>query len=132
MTDFPRFVTVSIFNVSGAAVSVNYGILTGGAWQTPPQPGTIISPTKNQDYVNGVTDTLTAMGGQILLSPAGGGTITLTWSFPASGPLTGTASNTASSLAVVTQLANTQTETPTMQVIITNASNTAALMTAAK
>ena len=134
MSDFVRTVKVSITNASGADISVNYGILTGGAWQTPPEPGTIIMPKDDQSYVNGVTNTLTAMGGQILLSPAGGGTITPKWNFPASGPVSGSADSVATQLAVVTQVINIQTENPTLQVFITNASATATanLMTAAK
>jgi hypothetical protein len=134
MSDFVRSVTVLITNASGADLTVNYGSLTGGAWETTPTPGTIILATKQQSYVNGVPNTFSALGGQLLLTPAGGGSISPIWNFPSSGPVSGNVNNTASELAVTYQLINSQTENPTMQVFITNApaAVTANLLAAAK
>jgi len=121
MSTFVRSVTIELFNASGMDMIVNYGLLTGGEWATPPAPGTIISATQQQSYVNGASNTLTALGGQILLTPASGGTITPTWSWLPGSPVSDSVSNTASTLTVTSQIVNAQTNNPTLQVIIANA-----------
>ncbi|NWD74932.1 hypothetical protein HX890_12535 [Pseudomonas gingeri] len=123
MDDFQRALTITIINASAADLIVNYGVLTGGSWSTAPVPGSEITPAGQQSYVNGTSDTFSALGGQILLTPASGGTINPTWSWPAGGSVSSSV-NAASvnGLAVTSQLINTQTNFPTLQVMITNAS----------
>ena len=132
MSSFVRSLTIEIFNASGADITVNYGLLTGGAWGTPPVPGTIIPATQQQSYINGVENTFTSLGGQLLLTPAGGGTINPTWSWSSGSPVSGSVNNTATELAVTSQIINGQTNFPTMQVIITNAATSAKVTAALK
>ncbi len=132
MSTFVRSLTIEIFNASGADITVNYGLLTGGEWASAPVPGTVIEATTQQSYVNGVSNTLTALGGQILLTPAAGGSITPVWSWPSSSPVSGSVNNTATDLAVTCQIINAQTNNPTQQVIITNASTSTKLVASIK
>ncbi|WP_260955656.1 hypothetical protein [Pseudomonas citri] len=132
MSTFVRSLTIEIFNASGADITVNYGLLTGGEWASAPVPGTVIEATTQQSYVNGVPNTLTALGGQLLLTPAAGGTINPTWNWPSGSPVSGSVSNTATDLAVSNQIINAQTNNPTLQVIISNASTSARIVAAVK
>ncbi|MFT4253012.1 MAG: hypothetical protein QM608_11055 [Caulobacter sp.] len=132
MSTFVRSLTIEIFNASGADITVNYGLLTGGEWEAAPIPGSVIASTQQQSYVNGVSNTLTALGGQIILTPASGGAINPSWSWPAGGPVSGSVNNTATVLMVTNQFVNTQTNFPTMQVIIANAVTAAQLAAMAK
>ena len=122
MSTFIRSLTIEIFNASGADIIINYGLLTGGEWASAPVPGTVIEATTQQSYVNGVPNTLTALGGQILLTPAAGGSITPFWNWSSGSPVSGSVNNTATDLAVTCQIINVQTNNPSQQVIITNAS----------
>ncbi|WP_338525249.1 hypothetical protein NUH87_06300 [Pseudomonas batumici] len=122
MDDFPRSLTILITNASGADMIVNYAVLTGGSWATAPVPGTLIPSTGQQSYVNGVPDTFSALGGQLMLTPTSGGTINSSWSWPAGGPVSGSVNTTvADDFIVTSQLVNTPTNHVTMQVMITNA-----------
>lgn len=132
MSTFVRSLTIEIFNASGADITVNYGLLTGGEWTTPPAPGTVIPATGQQSYVNGVANTFTSLGGQILLTPAGGGSINPLWSWPSGSPVSGSVNNTATELAVSNQIINPQTNNPTLQVIISNAATSAKFVAAVK
>jgi hypothetical protein len=125
-----RSLTVVVNNASDAQVAVNYGTLTGGDWEnnTAPIPGSVISAGQNT-FVNGAGDAFTALGGTILLTPASGGTITITWSWPRGSGVTGTTSgNSRTGLAVASAVINTQSMNPTMQVYITDAASLSAMM----
>lgn len=122
MSTFARSLTVEIFNASSADITVNYGLLTGGEWMSPPVPGTVIRATQQQDYINGVPDNLSSLGGQILLTPAAGGSIAPVWSWSSGSPVYGSVTNTATELAVSNQIVNGQTNNPTMKIVIANAS----------
>ncbi|RON57752.1 hypothetical protein [Pseudomonas frederiksbergensis] len=124
MSTLVRSLTVEIFNASGADITVNYG------WEIAPTPGTTICATQQQSYINGVTDAFTLLGGQILLTPAAGGSINPVWTWPSGAPVSGSVNNTATNLAVTNQFINTQTNNPTMQVTITNASTSAKIVPA--
>ncbi|RON47750.1 hypothetical protein [Pseudomonas frederiksbergensis] len=121
MSTFVRSLTVEIFNASAADITVNYALLTGGEWTSPPIPGSVICSTQQRSYVNGVTNTLSSLGGQILLMPAAGGSITPIWTWPSDSRVSGSVSNAATDLAVSNQMINTQTNNPTMQIVISNA-----------
>jgi hypothetical protein len=123
MTTFARDLKLVIVNASGADISVTYGVLTGaGAWETTPVPGTVIPSGGQQSYVSGVDNTLKAFGGSLLMAPANGGTITPTWDWPASGPLTGSVTSTAlDGLTVASSITGGATNHATMQVTIMNA-----------
>jgi len=122
MDDFQRSLTIMISNASSADITVNYSVLTGGSWAPAPVPGTMIPSTGQQSYVNGAPDTFSALGGQILLTPASGGTINPIWSWPAGGRVSGSVNTTSvNGLSATSQLINTQTNHATLQVIISNA-----------
>ncbi|MFJ2682415.1 hypothetical protein ACIOYV_01585 [Pseudomonas sp. NPDC087342] len=128
MSTFVRSLTVEIFNSSGADIAVNYAQLTGREWAIPPTPGTLICPSQQQAYVNGVSNTLSSLGGQISLMPASGGSITSAWNWPSGSPVSGSVNSIATNLAVTHQISNTQTNNPTMQIVIANASSIAKIV----
>lgn len=126
-----RSLTVVVNNASDAQIAVNYGSLTGGDWEnnSAPVPGSVITAGSNT-FTNGAQDAFTVIGGTILLSPASGGTITISWSWPRGSGVTGTtAGNSLTGLAVASTVVNTQSMNPTMQVYITDS---ASLMAMAK
>lgn len=125
-----RSLTVVVNNASDAQIAVNYGQLTGGGWEngTQPVPGSVISAGSNT-FINGAEDAFTSLGGTILLTPASGGTITLTWSWPRGSGVTGsTTGNSLTGLAVASTVINTQSMNPQMQVYITDSAALAAFV----
>lgn len=123
-TWFARSVTVSVLNASGADLAVNYGLLTGGAWDSPPVPGTVISSAAQTTWVNGATNAFMSLGGSIVISPASGGMLQVSWNWSPGAPVAASVNNVATTgLAVTSQLVNVQTNSPTMQVIVTNAAS---------
>jgi hypothetical protein len=124
-----RSLTVVVNNASDAQIAVNYGTLSGGDWEnnSQPVPGSVITPGQNT-FVNGAGDAFTVIGGSILLSPASGGTITITWAWPRGSGVTGSVTgNSLTGLAVASTVVNTQSMTPTMQVYITDSASLKAL-----
>ena len=124
-----RSLTVVVNNASDAQIAVNYGTLTGGDWEsnTAPVPGSVITAGQNT-FINGAADAFTVIGGTILLSPASGGTITITWSWPRGSGVTGsTTGNSLTGLGVASTVVNTQSMNPTMQVYITDSASLAAI-----
>jgi hypothetical protein len=122
-----RSLTISVNNASDAQIVLNYGTLTGGDWEngTAPVPGSVIVAGQN-DYINGADDAFTALGGSILLTPASGGTITISWSWPRGSGVTGTTTgNTLTGLAVTSSVINSQSMNPTLQVYITDSASLA-------
>lgn len=74
-------ITISILNASSADLTVADGQLTGGAWRgPPPTPGATLS-TGPTTFVNTGQSPFSQVGGYIILTPAGGGSITLSWSW---------------------------------------------------
>lgn len=130
MSSFVRSLTIELFNASGADIAIAYGMLTGGEWEAAPAPGTIIAATQKQSYVNGAANVFTSLGGQILLTPAAGGTISPSWSWASGGPVSGSVNNVASNLLVSSQFINVQSNSPIMQVLITNAASAAQIRAA--
>lgn len=119
---FARSVTVSVLNASGQDLAVNYGLLTGGTWDNLPIPGSVISAAGQTTWVNGAANAFMPLGGTVLVSPASGGTISLSWNWGPGTPVSGSVTSQSTiGLAVTSQLVNTQTSSPTMQVIVTNA-----------
>lgn len=124
-----RSLTVVVNNASDAQIAVNYGTLTGGDWEnnTAPIPGSVITAGQNT-FINGAGDAFTVLGGTILLTPASGGTITVTWAWPRGSGVTGTTTgNSLTGLAVASTVVNTQSMNPTMQVYITDSASLAAI-----
>lgn len=121
-TWFARSVTVSVLNASGQDLAVNYGLLTGGTWDNPPIPGSVISAAGQTTWVNGAANAFMPLGGTIVMSPASGGTITVSWNWGPGTAVSGSVNSVwTTGLAVTSQLVNTQTSSPMMQVIVTNA-----------
>jgi hypothetical protein len=128
-----RTITIVVNDASDASITLNYGQLTGGDWEdnTQPVPGTTISPGQNT-FVNGADNAFESLGGLILLTPASGGTITVTWSWPRGSGVTGTTTgNSLNGLAVTSSVINTQSMNPQMQVYITDSASLAATFGAA-
>ena len=115
-----RALIIQIINSSDIAVIVNNGRLTGGDWDGPdPKPGDVIEAGK-ASFVNGGNHD--SLGGTILLSSMAGGTITITWSWPFGGAVTGSASGTSlMGLSLKTGVVNKQSMMPTQQIFIGNA-----------
>ena len=121
---FARSVTVTVLNASGADLASNYGMLTGGAWDNPPVPGSIVSTAGQTTWVNGAANAFMSVGGTILMSPASGGAISVSWNWGPGTAVSGSVDSMATAgLAVTSQLFNAQTSSPTMQVIVTNAAS---------
>lgn len=119
-----RSVTVELFNASTAEIILNHGSLAGGVWDdnNQPQPGSTISRDSASSYVNGADDMSQALGGTILLTPASGGSITVTWAWPfGSGVSCTVAPNSLSGLAVTSAVFDQDSNTPILRVIVTTA-----------
>ncbi|KAF2391735.1 hypothetical protein [Pseudomonas frederiksbergensis] len=126
MSTFVRSLTVEIHNASDIEIVVSGCLLTGGEWATAPIPGAPIFAT--QAYGNGASDAQSLLGGQIALMLASGGSITSAWNWPSGSPVSGSVSTAATNLAVTHQISNTQTNNPTMQIVIANASSIARIV----
>jgi hypothetical protein len=121
MTDFARSITIDIQDASGTSLTLNYGTLSSGNWETQPVPGSTIKPGDSSTFVNGATNNFASLGGTIFLTPASGGTITIGWSWPNGSPVTSTVPTTAlSDIAVTHSLTNTNSDFPRLTVMVTN------------
>lgn len=119
MTDFARSVTVDIADTSPATLTLNYVRLNGGQWQKTPEPGSTITPAGEVEYVNGVESNYETLGGQIVLTPASGGLITIKWDWSfGSGVSGGVRTESLTGLAVSYQWINAQSNHPVLQVTI--------------
>ncbi|WP_417521883.1 hypothetical protein [Marinobacter sp.] len=128
MSDFARSVTIDISDSSAGDLIVNYATLTGGQWKQQPQAGSVINPGNQVEYVNGVPDAYSKLGGKIALTPASGGLIEIEWDWPFGSGSSGTVKgNSLNGLSVSSQWINQQSTTPTFQVTVSNA-NTAQLI----
>lgn len=119
-----RALTIQIINSSDIPVIINYGQLTGGDWDGPgPMPGDMIDAGEASFANGGNHDSL---GGTIQLASMAGGTITITWSWPLGGAVTGSASGTSlTSLSLKSGVINTQSYRPTQQIFIGDAAQLA-------
>ncbi|HEX2094220.1 MAG TPA: hypothetical protein VHG28_17585, partial [Longimicrobiaceae bacterium] len=105
-----RTLTVTVNNSSDAQIVVNYGQLTSGDWEddSQPIPGSVISAGQST-FVNGADNAFEALGGSILLTPASGGTIQISWSWPRGSGVTGSTTSTSlTGLAVTSTVIDTQ------------------------
>lgn len=128
MSDFTRSLVININNASGSDLTLNWGSLTGGGWQQAPVPGTPINSGGLVNYENGVPNALTSLGGDILLTPANGGSIDVKWNWPAGSPVSGGVTATGTTgIGTMYQFDNTATNHPSMQVYIINDNNFASL-----
>lgn len=124
MAQEAKSLKVIIQDSSQAQVYLQYSTLTGGQWESAPEPGTVISPTNTPSYVNFGTSPFDTIGGTIALAPASGGQISITWNWPAGSMASAqVSSNSLTGLAVAYTLTGTQTLSPTLQVLVTNASS---------
>ena len=116
-----RQINIQINNGSDGDVGVGSSQLTGGNWVGPgPIPGNVISAGQDS-FADGATNSFTALGGSIQLAPASGGTITISWSWPHGLGVTGsTSSSSLSGLSVTSAVINQQTNSPTLQVYISD------------
>ncbi|MCC9622863.1 hypothetical protein LPB41_14305 [Thalassospira sp. MA62] len=118
--DFARSVTINIGDYSAAEMILSYSTLDGGQWKEQPIPGSVIKPGDDKIYVNGADDTFTKLGGKIVLGPASGGQITITWSWaPQSGVEGSVETKSLNGIGTGFQWINEQSLRPTLQVTIT-------------
>lgn len=74
-------ITITVLNSSSAQLVMTQGALTAGGWDgQPPVPGTTMQagPTS---FVNDSQTAFGSAGGYITLSPAGGGSISMSWNW---------------------------------------------------
>ena len=119
-----RVLAIQIVNSSDTPVAINSGQLTGGDWVGPgPRPGDMIEAGEASFSNGGNHDTL---GGTIQLLSMSGGTITVTWSWPLGGTVTGSAKGTSlTGLSLQSDIINTQSYRPTQQIFIGDAAQLA-------
>jgi hypothetical protein len=123
-----KSISVVFQDASQGQIIVSTFSLTGGQWEAAPVPGTVISPTNTPTYVNYGGSAYDTIGGSIILGPASGGQITVTWAWASgSSASAGVTSQNLSGLAVSYTLMNIQTMNPTLQVVINNAAALSAL-----
>jgi len=116
-------ITITILNSSSAQLVVTQGGLTAGVWDGPsPVPGTTIQagPTS---FVNDSQTAFGSAGGYITLTPAGGGSVNMAWSWSPGQALVayGTLSGTSAILLSYT-VTNPSTFHPTVTYVITDPS----------
>ena len=117
-----RTITVVINNSSDGDLGVVSGTLTGGNWVGPPPiPNQVLSAGQSS-FVDGGDNVFTSLGGEIDLVPASGGSISIKWNWPRGSGVSGTTTgNSLNGLAVSSTVINTQSNSPQMQVYITDA-----------
>ncbi|KOY00598.1 hypothetical protein [Pseudomonas nunensis] len=126
MSTFVRSLTLEIHNASDTEIVVSGCLLTGGEWATAPIPGAPIFAT--QAYGNGASDAQSLLGGQIALMLADGGSVTSAWTWPSRSSVSVSVSTAATNLAVIHQISNTQTNNPTIRLVIANVSSIARIV----
>jgi hypothetical protein len=117
-------VTITISNSSSAALTIADGELTGGVWLgSPPGPGATLA-TGSTSFANAGQSTFQEVGGYMLLTPAGGGSLSLSWDWSPGQGLTayGNVLGT-NALALTSGVTNGSTFEPTVTYVITNASS---------
>jgi len=117
-----RSITVAIRNDSQQDVMIAYSQLTSGDWAngSPPVPGTVLGGEATI-VVNEAHSAFTALGGSMTLTPASGGTVTVTWAWPRGMGVFGTATGLSLyGLALTSIVINGQTVNPQLQVYITD------------
>ena len=119
-----RALTIEIINSSDIPVIINHGELTGGDWDGPgPKPGDMIDE-EGASFANG--GNYGALGGTIQLSSVAGGTITITWSWPLGGTVTGSTSGSSlTGLSLKSNIIDTKSYRPTQQIFISDAAQLA-------
>lgn len=101
-----RSARIQVINDSGAQIAVVSTNVSGGTWQSPPQPGTGIEPFAVAQWSNVPSSAFGLIGGQMYLtSPATGTFYTISWSWAWGSSLTAQATATA---VGVSGSANTQ------------------------
>jgi hypothetical protein len=74
-------VTITLDNSSSAALTIADGELMGGVWLGgPPVPGATLA-TGSTSFANAGQSAFEQVGGFMSLTPAGGGTVSLAWSW---------------------------------------------------
>ncbi|MCX8477840.1 MAG: hypothetical protein MT490_18795 [Sphingomonas sp.] len=114
-------ITITILNSSSAQLTLADGELTAGAWRgQPPVPG-ITLPAGATSFVNVSQSALGGAGGYITLTPAGGGSISMSWNWSSGQPLIAYG-NTAGTSALVLSYAVSGVSTfhPTVTYVITD------------
>lgn len=114
-------ITITILNSSSAQLVLFEGVLTAGIWDgQPPVPGTTLQagPTT---YVNDSQTAFGSAGGSITLTPAGGGSVDMSWLWSPGQPLVayGSVSNT-SAIVLSYTVSGVSTFHPTVTFVITD------------
>jgi hypothetical protein len=119
-----REVTVALNNSSGTMLTISDFGLDAGSWEQKPDLGHTINPGDSPSYVNFTDQPFTNLGGYTKLVPTSGGEIDINWTWKWGSALSGSATiQNAAGLSVESQIKNPNTNTPTLQVRVHNASN---------
>ncbi|MFC3228040.1 hypothetical protein ACFOGJ_12405 [Marinibaculum pumilum] len=76
-----RLIKVQVVNDTGATVTVAYGELESGVWDSQPVPGTAIAPDEAASFSTGVTDIFEPLDDSVSPSGAAGTAFDTTWSW---------------------------------------------------
>ena len=117
-TRFTHTVTVIVGNSSPTTFVLDYATLTDGEWDMPPEAGSTISPGDQVAYKDGSTSP-GPLGGQIVLTAASGGQLTISFAWDGEGqPDCNASLDGTSTLSVETQTINDQSANPTCGVTV--------------
>ena len=114
-------ITLTILNSSSADLSITDGELTAGIWLGPsPVPGKTLA-SGYTSYVNASGSTFGSAGGYIVLTPAAGGTVNLSWGWtPKNGVIAYGSISGTSALVLAYSITNASTYNPTVTYVITD------------
>lgn len=116
-----RSAGIQVLNDSGTEIAVASASLTGGTWQSPPQPGTGTEPLGVAQWSNVPSSAFGPIGGQMILStPATGTFYTISWNWAWGSMLTAqaTATSVGSSGRATTLVIDQGSYQPTALVVI--------------
>jgi hypothetical protein len=114
-------ITVTILNSSSAQLVLTQGALTAGVWDgQPPVPGTTLDAGATS-FVNDSETSFGGAGGYILLTPAGGGSVSLSWTWSPGQPLVAYGSLSGTSAILLSySVTGVSTFHPTVTYVITD------------
>ncbi|MEP9358778.1 hypothetical protein [Sphingomonas sp. KR3-1] len=115
-------ITIDVQNGSSVDLGISQGMLTGGSWVgASPTPGTVLGAGQST-YVNASGSTFSSAGGVIILVPASGGTINMSWSWSPGSPVIAYGLASGTSVVLLSYgVRNAQTFSPTVTYVIADA-----------
>jgi hypothetical protein len=117
-------ITIDVQNGSSVDLGISQALLTAGNWVTPPPApiaGTVLGAGQTS-YVNSSGSTFGSAGGAIILVPASGGTINMSWSWTPGSPVIAYGLASGTSVVLLSYgVRNAQTFNPTVTFVIADA-----------